>query len=774
MAIMKVRKIGSVGVIKDLPSFDLPPEAWTHANNVRFLANRIEKIGGYMPVLMEDMPEEPPLAILSRNNTQDQIYGTADSLYLISGRQHMNVSKLVPNPLYVSPTIPNPEYDSRKEIANPDYDPEKTIVNPDFNTNKPEDNNKKKIDPNKPGGTLPNPAFNPSKIPNTAFDDKVEIPNPDYNPGKPIDDKEEIDDPNNPGTNIPNPGYNPVNIPNPAYDPNKEVQNPNFDPFKPEDNRERIEDPSNPPTWIDNPDYNPKKIDNPKYNPHQMIPNPDYEPLETLPNPSYNPDDPVYPETLSYKYDANPDSTWYYTTLSNAIVLNTPLENPQGLVPYKAEFEDIPGWGYPDKNKRPGDKNSVQVDWKAGRIRSYRNYLIALDMTEGGVSLPQRVRWSNVAYVNELPPDWIENDEAKDGGFNDMTDANGAIVDGMPLRDSFVIYTDQETYLMEYVGGIMIFNFKKLFSDSGILAPECAVEFDQKHFVITKDDIFVHNGSSKQAVASGRVKQYLIDEISSVNPQATKVFAYTPQKEIWITYVGPGQTASDPRDPSEPVNTDIQWTCNKAAVWNWEWDTWYFVDIPPSFDINMAPPPDLTTPEWEEFFEEEDYWDSPKWMTYQWSELGKDFIKRIPYIASPDKCLYTLDVGDEHIRWIEKLDADGHLIGFEEKKRPVVAELLRTHLDMDEMVENTRSHKFIRHITPQFRGFGNVHCYVGGAMNPTNEPDWDNWQIFDIEEDVKVDAFSNNRYPAIKFLDLGKGQWSFQGFDIDFVVEGTR
>lgn len=581
MPIMKVRGIGSKGVVKDLPAFELSPEVWSDAKNVRFVANRVEKMGGYMPVLMDGMPEEPPLAITSRNNTQDQVYGTSKGLYMIQGRQHLNVSKRIPNP--------------------------------------------------------------------------------------------------------------------------------GFDDTKPEDD-----------------DTNPK--------------------------------------TIPGTYDADPDSTWYYTTLSNAIVMNTPRENPQGLVPYKDAFAEIPGWGFPKKDIRPSedDPTKNQVDWKAGRIRGFRNYLVALGMNEGGLDLPQRVRWSNVAYVNELPPDWIEDDEARDGGFNDMTDANGRIVDGMPLRDSFVIYTDQETYLMEYVGGILIFQFKKLFSDSGILAPECAVEFEQKHFVISKDDIFVHNGSSKQPVASGRVKQYLIDEISSVNPLATKVFAYTPRKEIWISYVGPGQTKEEGSS-----NSDIQWQCNKCAVWNWEWDTWTFYEIPSSYDMNMAAPPDLTTKEWDDFnVEDEDYWDSPKWEFEQWSELGKDFIRRIPYVASPDKCLYTVDIGEEQISW----DAATK----KEKRRPVLAELVRTHLDMDEMVEDIRAHKFLKSLSPQFRGAGNIHCFVGGSLTASQEPDWDNWQIFDIEEDTKVDCFSNNRYPAIRFSDLGKGDWSLQGYDINFVVEGNR
>lgn len=572
MPIFKVRGVGSKGVVKDTPSFELTPDTWSHANNVRFVASRAEKFGGHFPVLEEGMGGTP-LAVLYRNNTQSQIYGTATGLYMVVGKQHFNMSK---------------------------------------------------------------------------------------------------DDANHPGT--------------------------------------------------------------------------------------------------SYTYKASPESTWYYTTMSNAVIMNTPLDDPQGLTPSADTFVDLPNWGVPKKG------NPVKLDWKCGRIRSYKNYLVALDMTESGINIPQRIRWSNVAYINSLPPDWYEDDENSDGGFNDLSDATGRLVDGVPLRDSFVIYTDKETYLMEYVGGIMVFQFKKLFSDTGILAPECAVEFEQKHFVIARDDIFIHNGSSKQPIASARVKQHLIEEISSVNPLATKVFAYTPAKEIWITYVGPGQTTDVAstwdeftklsKEERSVTTGDVMWTCNKCAVWNWEWDTWTFMDIPPSFDINMAPPPDLDSPEWEDFVDVDDYWDSDKNVEVQWSSLGKDFVKNVPYIASPDGCLYTLDTGDVFIKYLK--DTGTYRV------RPIVAELLRTHLDMDEMVENTRLYKFLKTITPQFRGTGNIWCYVGGSNNPTESPTWDSSQLYDVEEDVKIDTFSNNRYPAIRFVDHSTGKWSLQGYDIDFVVEGNR
>lgn len=569
MPIKRIRGVGSVGVIKDLPPFEIPSEAWSDAKNVRFAGNRIEKVSGYFPVLTEEMPDEIPLAITGRNNTRSQIYGTPTSLYLVEGTQHRNVSKL--------------------------------------------------IDPNLP----------------------------------------------------------------------------------------------------------------------------DTDPLNR------------------YVYDARPESTWYYTTLSNAVVMNTKEEVPQGLAPYDSSFSDIPGWGYPQGTQDAEGNPLPQVDWRCGRIRAFRNYLVALDMTEQGVDIPQRVRWSNVAYINSLPPDWQENDENKDGGFNDLSDANGRVVDGVPLRDSFVIYTDKETYLMEYVGGIFVFQFKKLFSDVGLLAPECAAEFEQKHFVISKDDIFVHNGSTREPVASSRVKKYLIEEISSVNPLATKVFAYTPAKEIWITYVGPGSTAKDIDDVTSP------WVCNKCAVWNWEYNTWSFFDIPPSMDVNLVAAPNLLAREWSDYDDPtEDYWDAAKWAYFQWNTLGKDFVKNIPYIASTDKCLYTMDIGN---RFAKFNPVDRTIV-----RKDIIAELKRYHLDLDDAVEDTRTHKLVTSIIPQIRGSGQLRWQVGGSENATRDPTWDGFTVFDVENDVKVDAFSNNRYPAIRITDYSPGEWSMTGYDIEFVTEGIR
>lgn len=588
MPVYRMRGLGSKGVIKDMPPFELPPDCWSDASNVRFFGGRVSKMGGNVPSLTEYHPAGAiPLAIVQRSNQEELVYGTPDSLYNIYGGLHNKISAL------------------KKDSA-----------------------------------------------------------------GLPIEG-----------------------------------------------------------------DY--------------------------------------------VTYNAAPESTWYYTTLSNSMIFCNELDDPQGLRPIDNNFDVIPGWGRPFKPKSYDDKGNPVYDykvksWKSPRLRTFKNYLIAMGMIEGSTEYPQRIRWSDVSYVNDLPTNWHEDDPNTDGGFNDLTNSIGEIIDGVPLRDSFVVYTDRDTFLMDYVGGDYIFNFRKLFSDSGILAPECAIEFEGQHFVVSESDIFVHNGSNRKSIVTGRVKDFLIDEISSSNPSATKVFALEPKKEIWITYVSPGSSL-----PLTATDRKRSWACNKAAVWNWEYDTWSFYEIPATYDINLGLPQTIDTRRWDLYCGVEatadhdsiipegceDVWDGAPHAHELWEEFGKTFKKQLIYAASSFGKFYTLDEGDNFYY------QDGNGV---DQERPMVSSVERRSLDFDDQEGEINRHKFLKAIFPQFTGVGSVRFFVGGSNDPESFPTWDDSHEFIIGEDFKIDCFSNYRYPAIKVIDTNLGRWSFTGMDIQYIMEGTR
>ena len=51
MPLVPITNLGSVGIIKDIPPYNLPPSAWSDGNNVRFLNNGVKKIRGYTEVM---------------------------------------------------------------------------------------------------------------------------------------------------------------------------------------------------------------------------------------------------------------------------------------------------------------------------------------------------------------------------------------------------------------------------------------------------------------------------------------------------------------------------------------------------------------------------------------------------------------------------------------------------------------------------------------------------------------------------------------------------
>ena len=51
MPIVPITDVGKVGIIEDIPPYNLPPNAWSGGNNVRFLDNGVKKVAGYDEVM---------------------------------------------------------------------------------------------------------------------------------------------------------------------------------------------------------------------------------------------------------------------------------------------------------------------------------------------------------------------------------------------------------------------------------------------------------------------------------------------------------------------------------------------------------------------------------------------------------------------------------------------------------------------------------------------------------------------------------------------------
>jgi len=58
MPLVPINDLGGAGIIKDIPPYNLPENAWSNGSNIRFINNGVKKIRGYTEV-METCPFDP-------------------------------------------------------------------------------------------------------------------------------------------------------------------------------------------------------------------------------------------------------------------------------------------------------------------------------------------------------------------------------------------------------------------------------------------------------------------------------------------------------------------------------------------------------------------------------------------------------------------------------------------------------------------------------------------------------------------------------------------
>lgn len=501
--------------------------------------------------------------------------------------------------------------------------------------------------------------------------------------------------------------------------------------------------------------------------------------------------------TTPVTYNATQEEPWYDCMVSNCIVMSNVNDTPQVKEFYSLGddglpdnsivgsnyFVDLPGWGEQTLLDDEGNASTVTRKWRCGRVRSFNNRLFAMDMYEAQSSgafihYPLRLRWSNFSEENQAPTLWddlVANRDAEDfaaavedgyAGWADMADSKGTIQDILPLNNYLFVYTENEVYQAYPTNrSDNPFQFKKLYNDMGALAPDCVVEVDGKHFVVTQHDVILHNGVSRKSIAINRVKQKLIDEISSVNPRATKCYLYNDRKEVWVAYVKPGS----------PRGTCY---CNKAAVWNWEFDTWYFMDLPGALSFCLTDPAvklhALTWADMSDKFDPAITWDDERIDNWPWQLRSQNYKQQITIVSSAGKGFYQLDAGKFTHNWVTKgFDGNKNRKYFW-KVTPVKLMFERECIDFDNATQEWMM-KHVQSFYVQASGQGTFSLTTGGSQSTGTSPDKHSVYDYTVGSSRKANVRLNHKYLSYKIEDNDlQSTVSFGDMIINYVVGGKR
>lgn len=426
------------------------------------------------------------------------------------------------------------------------------------------------------------------------------------------------------------------------------------------------------------------------------------------------------------------------TALGDVTFLNRPDLFPMYYGPSSTTLQMLPDW---------------RQDWSCRSLRSYGDYLIAMNVTKTTGTVAQMVKWSDLTLAGQPPMSWDANDLTTSAGENVLEDLDTPLVDGAPLRSVFILYSQDSIYEMAQNGTSLIFNFSRLFGDGGLIAPNCVAEVDGIHYCFGASDIYQHDGVSKSSIVDIRNRDYVFNNIDHAKTERFFVYYSQQLKCVFFCYV-------DISGDAAFQGTDYP---NRAAVYDITAQTWSFIDLPNcvsaytlSVDagVRWSSLPNAQT-----------------WSTWTgtWAQQNGQFTETPVFASRAFSGLFTASRLLAY-DFITKGIQEG-MTANPEVNAPAVLE--RTGVDLDTEGSDLTTYKMVRRVYPLVSG-GPVLVQFGAAQTPSGAVSWSPTITYDPVTQYKIDFRKGGRYLAFRVTAPLLTDFSVAGFDADITSAGRR
>ena len=415
---------------------------------------------------------------------------------------------------------------------------------------------------------------------------------------------------------------------------------------------------------------------------------------------------------------------WTYTNFNGIPILNEPSIKPQMR---GAPFADLTNW---------------PSTWLAASLRSFKNFLVALDVTKGATRYPNLVAWSSPTTPGAVPASWDGTNPATLAGENPIAsnneDGRVAVVDGCELKDMFIIYKHKSAWVMR-LGGPNVFSFDRTLS-KGVINRNCILRptiREEKHVVFGLDDIYVHNGYTEESILKAKDRRWLFKNIDLTNSPKCHAAHSPSTSECWFMYPTIGQTQ-----------------ISHALVWNYDNNNISIVELPDTYWLTIGP---FTVPlpganSWDAQL---GAWDdeSEAWDASPAQALLPRFLQ-----SAANSARNFFDTGNPSRQAL--LERQGLAIaGRDQNGQPIY---------------DTEMVKKVTAVWPRFLGTGTITVQLGASDNPSAPVQWGEARQFDTATRSKVDYFIEGRILHARFTGVDTGQWRMLGYDLEMEPVGRE
>ena len=387
------------------------------------------------------------------------------------------------------------------------------------------------------------------------------------------------------------------------------------------------------------------------------------------------------------------------------------------------------------------DKNWDPQLGKSGQIiRSHKNYMFMLNVTEvlNGKTevIEDGYHWSHPSDINSIPPSWDETDRAFLAGIAQLGGNTGRIIDGLSMRDNFVIYSEHGINLLQESGDVFVWNRTPITSTTGPISSSCVVEVMGLHYILAPEDILVFDGNSVQSIAQEKIREYYKAFIAPDTWQTSYALKVSATKEVWFCVPGRGDAFP-----------------TRAFIYNWVEGSWAIRDLPPNVTYATYGQRSRGQTLWSSLAEMDPV---PTWKTYD-APWGSD----------------TYSPFDETVIGAQQdgtlLDVDSQFVGSDSLQGPMTF-IQRDNFPLETLAEFTT----IVAAYPKIEGVGDLKITLGSQDYPNAPIRWRPPVTFRPGKQRKIDVRTTGALHAFRVESIGSGQFTMSGIDFEYAPAGRR
>ena len=198
-------------------------------------------------------------------------------------------------------------------------------------------------------------------------------------------------------------------------------------------------------------------------------------------------------------------------------------------------------------------------------LRPYKYMAIGIgDKTTAGAE--NTVRWSASVVPGAAPNTWGPLATNDAGDVDISAPSYGYLIDGGRCGEDFLIYGENSTHLMTYVGGATVMATRTLAASSGIMSRNCWADIGGAHVVLTKDDVVLVGPQGViKSIADNRLRREIFSGLYNADGRqlSSQVWYDRRRGRVYIAL------------PKSSPNLQLTF----AYVWEVATDTWGAVSL---------------------------------------------------------------------------------------------------------------------------------------------------------------------------------------------------